>query len=106
MTRPMVRGAISALCLTLWPLAAGAECRLALLLALDVSASVDETEYKLQRDGLAAALNRPLIRRAILEGADLQAQIRTFIDDVVTGYVTGATQEQEWEIEQLATALR
>ena len=45
-------------------------------------------------------------RRAILEGADLQAQIRTFIDDVVTGYVTGATQEQEWEIEQLATALR
>ena len=45
-------------------------------------------------------------RRAILEGADLQAQIRTFIDDVVTGYVTGATQEPEWEIEQLATALR
>ncbi len=45
-------------------------------------------------------------RRAILEGADLQAQIRTFIDDVVTGYVTGATQEPEWEVEQLATALR
>ena len=45
-------------------------------------------------------------RRAILEGADLQAQIRTFIDDVVTGYVTGATQEEDWEIEQLATALR
>ena len=31
-------------------------CRLALSLALDVSASVDETEYKQQRDGLAAAL--------------------------------------------------
>ncbi|WP_370038048.1 preprotein translocase subunit SecA, partial [Nocardioides sp.] len=45
-------------------------------------------------------------RRAILEGADLQAQIRTFIDDVVTGYVTGATQEEDWEMEQLATALR
>jgi preprotein translocase subunit SecA len=45
-------------------------------------------------------------RRAILEGADLEAQIRTFIDDVVTGYVTGATQEEDWEMEQLATALR
>ena len=45
-------------------------------------------------------------RRAILEGADLEAQIRTFIDDVVTGYVTGATQEQEWEVDQLLTALR
>ncbi|WP_289017036.1 preprotein translocase subunit SecA [uncultured Aeromicrobium sp.] len=45
-------------------------------------------------------------RRAILEGADLQAQIRTFIDDVVAGYVTGATQEEDWEMEQLATALR
>jgi len=45
-------------------------------------------------------------RRGILEGADLQAQIRTFIDDVVTGYVTGATQEEDWEMEQLATALR
>ncbi len=45
-------------------------------------------------------------RRAILEGADLQAQIRTFIDDVFTGYVTGATQEEDWEMEQLATALR
>ena len=74
----MVRGAISALCLTLWPLAAGAECRLALLLALDVSASVDETEYKLQRDGLAAALNRPLIRRAILEGAPGEVAIAVY----------------------------
>ncbi|WP_300430363.1 preprotein translocase subunit SecA [uncultured Nocardioides sp.] len=45
-------------------------------------------------------------RRQILEGADLEAQIRTFIDDVVTGYVTGATQEEDWEMEQLATALR
>ncbi|CAM3912336.1 preprotein translocase subunit SecA [Nocardioides marinus] len=45
-------------------------------------------------------------RRQILEGADLEAQIRTFIDDVVTGYVTGATQEPEWEVDQLATALR
>ncbi|MBR9762234.1 MAG: DUF1194 domain-containing protein [Rhodobacteraceae bacterium] len=44
------------------------ECRLALLLALDVSASVDGREYALQRDGLAAALNDPDIRRALLQG--------------------------------------
>ncbi|MFC4784124.1 preprotein translocase subunit SecA [Nocardioides sp. MAHUQ-72] len=47
-------------------------------------------------------------RRRVLEGADLQEQIRTFIDDVVTGYVTGATQEfaEEWDLEALWTALR
>ena len=48
---------------------AAAQCRLALLLAIDVSASVDEDEYTLQRDGLARALNAPDIREAILTGA-------------------------------------
>lgn len=41
-------------------------CRLALLLALDVSASVDEREYLLQRDGLAAALVAPEVEAAFL----------------------------------------
>ncbi len=41
-------------------------CRLALLLALDVSASVDEAEYALQRDGLAAALLAPEVQTAFL----------------------------------------
>jgi preprotein translocase subunit SecA len=47
-------------------------------------------------------------RRKVLEGADLEDQIRTFIDDVVEGYVTGATQEfaEEWDLEALWTALR
>ncbi|ANH36587.1 preprotein translocase subunit SecA [Nocardioides dokdonensis FR1436] len=42
-------------------------------------------------------------RREVLEGADIEDQIRTFIDDVVVGYVTGATQElpEEWDLEQL-----
>ncbi|WP_416513402.1 DUF1194 domain-containing protein [Aliiroseovarius sp. YM-037] len=35
---------------------ASAGCHLALALALDVSSSVDEAEYRLQRDGLALAL--------------------------------------------------
>ena len=47
-------------------------------------------------------------RRQVLEGADLEDQIRTFIDDVVTGYVNGATQEfaEEWDLDALWTALR
>ncbi|WP_076450494.1 DUF1194 domain-containing protein [Roseivivax lentus] len=48
--------------------AQAASCRLALVLALDVSSSVDEREYILQRDGAAAALGDPDIRRAILSG--------------------------------------
>ncbi|SEO16642.1 Protein of unknown function [Salinihabitans flavidus] len=47
------------------PLGAQAqECRLALLLALDVSASVDEAEDALQRKGLAAALLAPEVQEA------------------------------------------
>lgn len=44
-------------------------CRLALVLALDVSSSVDAAEYELQRGGLAAALLAPEVRAAILGGA-------------------------------------
>ena len=46
-------------------------------------------------------------RREVLEGADLESEIRGFIDDVVTGYVTGATVEyaEEWDLEALWTAL-
>ena len=46
--------------------AAAQGCRLALALALDVSSSVDAREYRLQRDGLAAALLAPEIREAFL----------------------------------------
>ncbi|PJE31906.1 Protein of unknown function [Pseudooceanicola antarcticus] len=59
---------VLALLLLLPRAAAAQECRLALLLALDVSASVDTEEYALQRDGLAAALNDPDIRQVILLG--------------------------------------
>ena len=45
---------------------AGAECRLALALALDVSSSVDAREYRLQTEGLAAALLAPEVREAFL----------------------------------------
>ncbi len=65
----MVR--LAALCLALlapgWALAQG-DCRLALLLALDVSSSVDAQEYRLQKEGVAGALLSPDIQGAILNG--------------------------------------
>jgi preprotein translocase subunit SecA len=47
-------------------------------------------------------------RRAVLEGADLQDQVRTMIDEVIAGYVTSATDgfPEEWDLEALWTALR
>lgn len=43
-------------------------CRLALVLAIDVSSSVNAREYALQRDGLAAALDSADVRHAVLRG--------------------------------------
>ncbi|MEO1200833.1 MAG: DUF1194 domain-containing protein [Pseudomonadota bacterium] len=40
-------------------------CQLALVLALDVSASVDAEEFALQTDGLAAALDDPAVRETL-----------------------------------------
>ncbi|OYX24698.1 MAG: hypothetical protein B7Z10_08585 [Rhodobacterales bacterium 32-66-7] len=54
-----------------WGLTAGAApaaCRIALVLALDVSASVDDEEYRLQAEGTAAALLSPKVSQAILDG--------------------------------------
>jgi preprotein translocase subunit SecA len=47
-------------------------------------------------------------RRRVLEGADVEEQVRTFIDEVVEGVVMGATQEfaEEWDLEQLWTDLK
>jgi preprotein translocase subunit SecA len=48
-------------------------------------------------------------RRRVLEGADLHQQVRHFIDDVVTSYVTAATAEgmsDDWDLDQLLSALK
>jgi preprotein translocase subunit SecA len=48
-------------------------------------------------------------RKTVLDGADLSDQIRSMITDVVGSYVEGATSAgyaEEWELEQLWTALR
>ena len=44
---------------------ATADCRLALALAVDVSRSIDATDYVIQTEGLAAALEDREVRKAI-----------------------------------------
>ena len=53
------------------------ECRLALLLAIDVSSSVDAREDALQRGGIAAALAAPSVMQAVF-AADLPVAIAAF----------------------------
>ncbi len=62
--RPLVRLAAALACGLAGP--AAAECRLALLLGLDVSSSVDAREDLLQRRGLARALLAPEVQAAAL----------------------------------------
>ncbi len=48
-------------------------------------------------------------RREVLHGADLHEQIRHFLDDVVSGYVTAATSEgfpDDWDLDKLWGALK
>jgi preprotein translocase subunit SecA len=48
-------------------------------------------------------------RRRVLEGADLKPQIQGMLDEVVAGYVAGATAEgfpEEWDLDQLWRAFR
>ena len=48
-------------------------------------------------------------RRRVLTGEDLSEQIRPMIDEVVRGYIGGATASgypEEWDLEQLWTALK
>jgi hypothetical protein len=67
----MIRLAVLALLAAFQPAfpeaaAAAEECRLGLALGLDVSSSVDDAEYALQKNGLAAAFRHPDIRDALL----------------------------------------
>ncbi|MGO4916226.1 DUF1194 domain-containing protein [Pseudogemmobacter sp. W21_MBD1_M6] len=57
---------------------AGASCRQALALGLDVSGSVDATEYRLQLDGLAAALNDPSVTEALFTAPEVPVLLSVF----------------------------
>lgn len=53
-------------------------CRLGLVVGLDISGSVDAEEYQLQRQGLAAALMNPDVRRAILAAPEHPVMLNVF----------------------------
>lgn len=57
---------------------ASERCRQALLLGLDVSGSVDSREYRLQLDGLAAALLHPDVQSALLSMPETPVRIAVF----------------------------
>lgn len=57
---------------------AGAACRQALALGLDVSGSVDADEYRLQLDGLAGALMQRDVQAALLAIPDAPVRLHVF----------------------------
>ena len=61
-----------------WPTGAAAACRLGLVLALDVSASVDPGEYALQTGGIATALVAPEVAAAILGAGAAPVHLTVF----------------------------
>ncbi len=77
---------------------------------------VEAQNFEIRKDVLKYddVLNRQRLviyaeRRRVLEGEDIQDQVRTFITDTVTGYVQAATSEgypESWDLEQLWTALK
>lgn len=73
----MIRAAALLACLGAG--AAQAEgCRMALVLALDVSASVDAREYALQMQGMAAALLSPAVTQAFLAPGEAPVALSAF----------------------------
>ncbi len=73
----MTRWGVLLICGLLGSPAAALDCRLALILALDVSSSVDAMEDTLQRQGLAAALIAPEVQEAFLM-SDLPVALAVF----------------------------
>ncbi len=80
MTHPVWLALIMTCCALLGrsALAQDTPCRQALALGLDVSASVDAREYRLQLDGLAAALGTPGVRTALLAMPSAPVQLLVY----------------------------
>ena len=70
--------ALAALPLLVFAAPAEATCRLALVLALDVSGSVDAREYRLQLDGVASALLSDEVRASFFSLPDTSVHIAAF----------------------------
>jgi preprotein translocase subunit SecA len=77
---------------------------------------VEAQNFEIRKDVLKYddVLNRQRLviydeRRRVLEGEDIEDQVRTFISETVTGYVQAATSEgypESWDLDQLWTALK
>ena len=77
---------------------------------------VEQQNYEIRKDVLKYddVLNRQRKviygeRHKVIEGADLTDQLRDMINEVINGYVAGATSEgfpEEWDLEKLWTAFR
>jgi preprotein translocase subunit SecA len=77
---------------------------------------VEQQNFEIRKDVLKYddVMNRQRVviygeRHKVLEGADLQEQIREFLDEVVAGYVEGETSEgypEEWDLDKLWRAFR
>ena len=64
--------------LMLLPGIAQAACRQALSMALDVSSSVDPSEYRLQLEGVITALNAPVVRDILFLRPDAPVRLHVF----------------------------
>jgi hypothetical protein len=62
----------------LLPGMAQAACRQALSLGLDVSSSVDQSEYRLQMEGVIAALNAPVVMDILFLQPDAPVRLHVF----------------------------
>ena len=79
-------------------------------------AQVEAQNYEIRKDVLKYddVLNRQRLviyaeRRRVLEGEDIQEQVRTFITETVNDYVRAATADgypESWDLDQLWTALK
>ena len=77
---------------------------------------VEAQHFEIRKDVLKYddVLNRQRLviyeeRRRVLEGEDIQSQVREFVTETVAGYVRSATADgypEDWDLEQLWTALR
>jgi hypothetical protein len=83
-------------------------CRLALVLALDVSTSVDAAEDQLQRNGLASALLAPEVVRAFLTGEPVALFVFEWSSPSYQMELTPGWQmvENEEDLARVAAALR
>ena len=77
---------------------------------------VEAQNFEIRKDVLKYddVLNRQRVviydeRRRVLEGEDIEEQVRDFISDTIEGYVRAATADgypEDWDLDQLWTALR